>query len=52
LAHYHLGLYYLEKNDSRTAMFHLKKALDLETDETQKDKIKAALEEIKTRKDF
>jgi predicted Zn-dependent protease len=52
LAHYHLGLYYLEKNDSRTAMFHLKKALDLETDETQKDKIKAVLEEIKTRKDF
>jgi predicted Zn-dependent protease len=50
-AHYHLGLYYLEKDDLKTAMFHLKKAQELETDEVQKEKIKAALEEIKKRKD-
>jgi predicted Zn-dependent protease len=51
LAHYHLGLYYLDKNDPRTAMFHLKKALELETDEAHKTKIKAALEEMKKLKD-
>ncbi len=46
-AHYHLGRYYMDKNDPKTAMFHLKKALDAESDEAQKNKIKQALEELK-----
>jgi beta-barrel assembly-enhancing protease len=50
-AHYHLGLYYLEKDDIRNALFHLTRALDLETDEAQKARIKNVLEDIKKRKD-
>lgn len=51
-AHYSLGLYYLEKKDPKTAMFHLQKALELETDETQKNKIKTILDNIGKRRDW
>jgi predicted Zn-dependent protease len=50
-AHYHLGLYYMDRNDPKTALFHLKKAQELETGDKQKEKIKDALEELKKIKD-
>jgi predicted Zn-dependent protease len=46
-AHYHLGIFYFERNDFRTAMFHLRKALELETSQSQKAKIEEVIAEIK-----
>jgi hypothetical protein len=41
----------MDRNDPKTALFHLKKAQELETGDKQKEKIKDALEELKKIKD-
>ena len=45
-AHFYLGHYYKIKRDLKTAMFHLKKALEETTDKEKKDEINALLKEI------
>ncbi|MGB9499653.1 MAG: M48 family metalloprotease [Dissulfuribacterales bacterium] len=45
-AHFNLGKYYAKKNDSKTATFHFKKALDYEKDPDQIKKIHERLKDL------
>ncbi len=43
-AHYYIGLYYLQKANTKNAVFHLKRALENTNDPEKKSKIEALLE--------
>jgi hypothetical protein len=46
-AHYHLGLYHYNRQDDKSAMFHLGKALDYDIEPPRRDQVKKMLEELK-----
>ena len=46
-SHYYLGVYYQKKFDLKNALFHLNRALKFITDETERDKTKKLIQEIK-----
>lgn len=47
LSHYYLGIYYSEIHNTKTALVHLKKAMDKLKDETKIKKTKKLLEKLK-----
>ncbi len=51
-AHYHLGEYYVKKNDYRLATFHFKKALEYEKDAEKIKKIKKFLKDMEAPHSF
>ena len=48
-SHGNLGLYYKKQGHLRGAIFHLKKALEAESDPDEKDKIQELLDEVQER---
>ncbi len=48
-AHYHLGGYYVHMHKRDTALYHLKKAADMATDENKKKKIDALIDKLEGR---
>ena len=49
-AHFYLGLHYKARGNFQKARFHLKRGLELATNETQKEKMKAELNRLKKEK--
>lgn len=46
-AHYYIGIYFMQKANSKNAVFHLKRALENMSDQEKKSKIEAMLEEMR-----